>query len=218
MCNIVILMVASLALISGQALAQDAAATPQYCSDIAVSLNWNNTALFGSWLELARNPSANTKACMEFSVSLLSDNTTLSYNASHSATNVSQWQDINEPAQSLKLTVDGTTGYNITLDGKTYEWVKLLQLVNDNTYLVGCAYTNAANTSTGYGFILGRSGKYNATGLMAANNAAALVYKDFTNGTYTPILQDNCFRNSASQSLPLITGLLALALLLIKAL
>ncbi|XP_034485793.1 uncharacterized protein LOC117790447 [Drosophila innubila] len=216
MCKIVIFMVASLALISGQAFADDAP-TPQSCSEIVKSMDWNDTALFGSWLELARNPNDNTNACMEFRVQLLSDNTTLSLNASHSATPTSLWQDINEPTQRLTLTPNATTGYNVTFNGKNYEFVKLLQLVN-STYLVGCGYTNATNSSTGYGFILGRYGKYNTTGLQTVNNNAAVLYKDFTNNNYTIVRQDGCTRNSASQSVPLITGFLALAVLLIKAL
>jgi len=45
MCKIVIFMVAALALISGQALAQDATPKPLYCSQITSSLDWNNTAV-----------------------------------------------------------------------------------------------------------------------------------------------------------------------------
>ncbi|XP_034485792.1 uncharacterized protein LOC117790446 [Drosophila innubila] len=216
MCKIVIFMVASLALISGQALADDVPPTPQSCSEIVKSMDWNDTALFGSWLELARNPNDNTNACMQFRAELLSDNKTLSFNASHSTTPTSLWQDINEPTQRLTLTPNATTGYSVTLDGKNYKFIKLLQLVQTN-YLIGCGYTNAANSSTGYGFILGRDGKYNDAGIKSVNNYAAGFYKDFTNNNYTTILQDGCIRNSAPQSLPLITGFLALAILLIKA-
>ncbi|KAH8359654.1 hypothetical protein KR093_008192, partial [Drosophila rubida] len=214
MCNIVILTVAALALISGQALGQN---TPQTCSAITTSLNWNNTALVGSWLELARHPGKNLDACLEFRVDLLSNGTILTFNSTHSSSNSSLYQNVNEPNVNVTLVKDATTGYDVKFNATNSVFIKLLALHNNNNYLIGCGYTNASDASTSYGFILGRGNAYNATGLQEANNNASASYADFAANNFTTILQTGCTRNSASQALPLISGVLALALLLIKA-
>ncbi|KAH8420868.1 hypothetical protein KR222_007465, partial [Zaprionus bogoriensis] len=171
----------------------------------------------GSWLELARNPGANTDACLEFRVGLLNDNTTLSINATHSSSSSSLYQNVDEPEVNVTLTSGATTGYNVSLTANNPVFIKLLELTNNNTYLVGCGFTNSSDNSTSFGFILGRASQYNDTGLNLANAEASAKYSNFINNTYSVITQKGCTRNSASQSLPMISGFVALALLLIRA-
>ncbi|EDW59399.1 uncharacterized protein [Drosophila virilis] len=217
MWKFVILLVATLALVSAQDA--PAATVPQNCSAIVESLDWNNTALFGTWQEVARNPIGDAKACLEFTVGLLHDNVTLSINASHSSSSTSLFQNVDEKA-NVTLVANAKTGYNVTFfQGSTPQapvYIKLLQIVN-STYITGCGYTNATDNSTSYGFILGAPNKYTAEGIKLVNDGAFPLYNNFLNNTYANITQQGCSRNSAAQSLPLISGVLALALLLIKA-
>ncbi|KAH8399623.1 hypothetical protein KR215_006424 [Drosophila sulfurigaster] len=215
MCNIVILTVATLALISGQAFGQ-ATTVPQNCSAVTESLDWNNTALVGNWLELARHPDNSLDACMEFSIDLLSNGTILTFNSTHSSSNSSLYQNVNEPNVNVTLVEGAKTGYEVKFNSTSTVFIKLLQLYNNNNYVIGCGYTNSSDNSTSYGFILGRASTYNTTGLQDANNNASASYANFQANNFTTILQTGCTRNSASQSLPLISGFLALALLLIK--
>ncbi|XP_023178979.2 uncharacterized protein LOC111604941 [Drosophila hydei] len=215
MWKIVIVLVAALALAS----AQDQAALPQNCSAPGVeSIDWNNTALFGHWLEVARNPLGNAKACLSFSVGLLSDNTTLSINASHSSSTTSLYSNIDESA-NVTLVPQAKTGYNVTFyQGQSAQptvFIKLLQLVN-STYITGCGYTDPQNNATSFGFILS-SGNYSPTGIKLVNDQAFPLYSNFQNNTYANITQAGCYKSSAAQSLPMISGFLAVALLLIKA-
>jgi len=138
---------------------------------------------------MARNPSDNTDACMEFNVKLLKDNTTLSFNTSHSSTPTSLYQNINEPSVNVTLVPSATTGYNVTFNANTHVFIKFLAPYNNNTYLVGCGYTNASDYKTSYGFILGRDGNFNATELRMVNNEASALYSDFTNNTLNTIVQ-----------------------------
>ncbi|XP_064550769.1 uncharacterized protein LOC135436923 [Drosophila montana] len=217
MWKFVILLVATLALVSAQDT--PAATGPQNCSAIAESLDWNNTALFGTWQEVARNPIGDAKACLEFTVGLKDDKVTLSINASHSSSATSLFQNIDETA-NVTLVANAKTGYNVTFyQGSAAQspvFIKLLQIVN-NTYVTGCGYTNASDNSTSYGFILGIPDKYTAAGIKLVNDGAFPLYNNFLNNTYANITQQGCTRNSAAQSLPMISGVVALALLLIKA-
>ncbi|EDV93564.1 uncharacterized protein LOC6563140 [Drosophila grimshawi] len=237
MCKIVILIVAALALAS----AQDATSTtvpsttggstvspstttapaPQTCSSETVSsINWSNNALFDTWVQLTRTPIGNSEACMVITANLESDQNTLNISAIHSSSSTSLYQNVQERA-IVKLVNGGTSGYSVTFitdnTEQTPVFIKLLQLVENNNFIVGCGYTNASDASTSYGFILGRSGHYNSTATATVNNNAAALYSNFQNNAYGSIEQDGCYQNSATKSVPLITGVLALALLLIKA-
>ncbi|KAH8312255.1 hypothetical protein KR044_009988, partial [Drosophila immigrans] len=170
----------------------------------------------GSWLELSRHPASNLDACLEFRVDLLNNGSIFTFNSSHSSSNSSLYQNVNEPNVNVSLVANATTGYQVKFDANNSVFIKFLQLSTDSTYLVGCGFTNATDPATGYGFILGRS-SYTSAGLKEANNNASLKYNDFVADNYTTILQTGCTRSSASQTLPLISGFLAMALLLIKA-
>ncbi|TDG48788.1 hypothetical protein AWZ03_004691 [Drosophila navojoa] len=216
MWKVVIVLVAALALAS----AQNQVTGPQTCSAAGVqSLDWNNTALFGRWLEVARNPLGDAPACLEFNVGLLWDNTTLSINASHSSSSESLYSNIDESAK-VTLTPQATTGYNVTFyqnnAAQPPVFIKLLQLIN-NTYVTGCGYTDPNNANTSYGFILAMAGMYNAEGIKLVNDQAFPLYSNFQNNSYANITQAGCFKSSATQSLPMISGILAVALLLIRA-
>ncbi|SPP83371.1 uncharacterized protein LOC117585499 [Drosophila guanche] len=193
-------------------------ATPAQCSSVVSSLGFNNTNLMGTWIEVARNPAANV-SCIKINVDLW-NNTNLLVNISHSSSLQSLYMDVNEKA-NITLATDvaaSTAGYNVTFtkngQSETPVYIKLLSTVDSDKYLLGCAYTDANNNATSYGFILSRGG-YTAAGIEAANNNASLYYSNFLNGTYSNVTQLGCYASSASQTLPLLTGFLAVAMALI---
>ncbi|XP_022209549.2 uncharacterized protein LOC111065608 [Drosophila obscura] len=214
--SLMICMAIAAAVLVSVVQGQTVPATPASCSSIASSLSFNNTDLMGTWLEVARNPAANA-SCIQIRAELW-NNTNLLVNISHSSSVSSLYMDVNESA-NITLASDGaasTAGYNVTFQkngvNETAVYTKLLSF-SDN-YLVGCAYTDAANSNTSYGFILARSA-YTAAGIASANNNASLYYANFQNNTYGNVTQAGCYASSASQTLPLITGFLALAMALI---
>ncbi|ALC47096.1 CG5399, partial [Drosophila busckii] len=170
---------------------------------------------FGNWMEVGRNPIQGTPGCMIFYGNLTSDNVTLSINGSRSANPTSVYGTIHESAK-VKLVANATTGYNVTFNNGAPVMTKLLQFVN-YTYLIGCGYTDNQDMSTSFGFILARSNYTLDNTQIAANNASKL-YSNFQNSsTFGTINQKGCKKSSAGQSLPMISGVVALALLLIKA-
>ncbi|KAH8326453.1 hypothetical protein KR067_007796 [Drosophila pandora] len=209
MCKSVLISMAFLAVISA-ALAQT---TPQTCLQ-ATSLDFNNAAFNGSWFEVARNP-APSVGCISLDVNVQSGYVQVNVSHSISTTNLKT-----EPHETANITLiaGSTAGYNVSfLEGQetSYKFVKVLQLIN-NTYLVGCSYTNASDASTSAGFILAKLG-YNYTLTEKVNNDAASLYTNFQSGTVNNVTQTGCFSNSAGQTLPMITLFLTIALLLIKA-
>ncbi|XP_016926100.4 uncharacterized protein [Drosophila suzukii] len=212
MCKTVIICLAIVACFS-MVLAQTT--TPQTCAN-APSLNFNNTDFAGKWIELARNPASDV-SCITLDVGFW-NNTNMLVNVSHSSSNVSTLVDVYESA-NITLVENGLSGYNVSLvNGQKNEtvFVKLLSYVN-STYLIGCSYTNASNVSTSAGFILGRS-TYTVQGINIANNDASVNFTNFQNNTYGNVTQLDCRASSAGQTVPLtlISGFLAIALLLIK--
>ncbi|EDV49043.1 uncharacterized protein LOC6553066 [Drosophila erecta] len=213
MCKSAIVCLAIVASFS-QVLAQTA--TPQTCAQ-ATGISFNQNAFSGQWIELARNP-ASTVSCITLNVAFW-QNTNMLVNVSHTSNAASTLVDVYENA-NITLVENNSAGYNVTLvngQKKEYVFVKLLSYVN-STYLVGCTYTDASNVSTSAGFILGRS-SYTPEGVKTANNDAALSFSNFQANTYGNVTQFGCRASSAGQTVPLtlISGFLALALLLIKA-
>ncbi|XP_017845968.1 uncharacterized protein LOC108602374 [Drosophila busckii] len=213
MCRIVIVIVAALALFAGHVLTQDVAKT---CFD-ASGITWNNTEYFDTWMEIGRNPIQNTPGCVAFTANLTNDNVTLAINGSHSANPTALYADIRETARVNLSANNFDQGYNVSFtSGSTQNapvTIKLLEYVN-NTYLVGCGFTNKSDISSSFGFILSRS-EHNGT--LAAKEAASRYSIFQNNATYGQINQQGCKKSSAGQSLPMISGVVALALLLIKA-
>ncbi|KAH8236504.1 hypothetical protein KR026_003820 [Drosophila bipectinata] len=208
MCKSVLISLAFLAVISA-ALAQS---TPQTCAQ-ASSLPFDNAAYNGTWFEVARNP-APAVGCITLEVNVQSQYVQVNVSHSISTTNLKT-----ESRESANITLSsGSNGYNVSfVEGQdtTYKFVKVLQLIN-NTYLVGCTYTNANDASTSAGFILAKSG-YNYTLTEGVNNNASALYTNFQSGVVNNVTQTGCFANSAGQTLPMITLFLTIALLLIKA-
>ncbi|KAH8243228.1 hypothetical protein KR032_005643 [Drosophila birchii] len=187
--------------------------TPKSCVD-AVGKEFNNTQFAGYWQEVARNPASNV-SCIDLNIGFW-NNTNMLVNVSHSANTQSLYKNVDEKANITLVT--GQTSYNVSFtDGQKQSFVtiKLLDLVSD-TYLVGCSYTDAANASTSAGFILARS-NYTVSLIPQVNANASVNFSNFVNGTIYNVTQAGCYASSAAQNLPLITGFLALALLLIKA-
>uniref|UniRef100_A0A6P4EQ89 Uncharacterized protein LOC108043145 n=1 Tax=Drosophila rhopaloa TaxID=1041015 RepID=A0A6P4EQ89_DRORH len=213
MCKSVMICLAIVASLS-MVLAQT---QTQTCAQ-AASLDFNNQTYFsGQWLEVARNPASNV-SCITLNVGYLG-NTNVLVNVTHSSSNVSLLADVHESA-NITLVAGSTTGYNVSIvqgQNTEYVFIKLLQYVN-NTYLVGCRYSNGSDTSSSAGFILARA-NYTAEGVKISNNNAAPLFSNFQANTYGNVTQLNCYASSAGQTVPLtlISGFLALALLLIKA-
>ncbi|KAH8362899.1 hypothetical protein KR084_002765 [Drosophila pseudotakahashii] len=212
MCKSVIICLAFVASIS-MVLAQT-----QTCVQ-APSIDFNNTAFSGNWIELARNPASDV-SCITLNIAFW-EKTNMLVNVSHSSNNASTLVDVYESA-NITLTTNNLSGYNVTFVNNQKNqnetvYIKLLSYVN-STYLVGCSYTDAQNTSTSAGFILGRS-NYTPQGINIANNEASTSYSNFQNNTYGNVTQLDCRASSAGQTVPLtlISGFLAFALLLIKA-
>ncbi|XP_017145131.2 uncharacterized protein LOC108157539 [Drosophila miranda] len=207
-------LVSSSSVVQGQTVP----ASPSSCSSIASSLSFNDSALAGQWFEVARNPSADV-SCIQVNVDLW-NNTNVLVNVSHSSSQPSLYMDVNEKANiTLVASAEGvpsTAGYNVTFQKSGVNgagvYIKLLSF--NYTYLVGCGYTNASNVSTSYGFILARS-NYTAADIATANNNASLYYSNFQNGIYGNVTQVGCYASSASQTLPMIAGFVALAMALI---
>ncbi|EDW80730.1 uncharacterized protein Dwil_GK11408 [Drosophila willistoni] len=219
MCK-VILITAILAIFNGQFATADLLT----CQN-ATSLDFNNTQLAGTWFEVARNP-APSVTCVEITASLYTNATNAStttyfgLDILQSSSNVSTYQD-NELIANFTLDVNGTQGYNVTLlkngVAQTPYFVKILDLNATSGFLYGCSYTNAtAGATEGVGFILSKATSINSTLLSEGNNNASLSYSVFQNGSFYNVTQTGCYRSSASQALPVISGLFALIMLLIN--
>ncbi|KAI8044297.1 uncharacterized protein LOC128266229 [Drosophila gunungcola] len=215
MCKSVMICLALVASIS-MVLVQGQTQTQQTCAQ-ATSLDFNNQTYFsGQWFEVARNPAASV-ACITLNVGFW-QNTNMLVNVSHSSSSTSLLADVHESA-NITLVAGSTAGYNVSIvkgNQQEHVFIKLLQFVN-NTYLTGCRYTGS-DASTSAGFILARS-NYTAEGVKIANTNASAYYSNFQASTYGNVTQLNCYASSAGQTGPLtlISGFLALALLLIKA-
>ncbi|KAH8389392.1 hypothetical protein KR200_008175 [Drosophila serrata] len=208
MCKSVMICLAILASAS-TILAQ---ATPKSCVD-ATGIDFNNTQFAGYWQEVARNPASNV-SCIDLSIGFW-NNTNMLVNVSHSANTQSLYQ--NEYEKANITLVPGQTSYNVNFTGgqkQSLVTIKLLELVDD-TYLLGCSYTDSSNSSTSAGFILARS-NYSSFLIPEVNANASVKYTNFVNGTIYNVTHAGCYASSAAQNLPLIAGFLALALLLIK--
>lgn len=147
-----------------------------------------NFQFSGQWVELARNPASNV-SCISLNVAFWNNNNYMLVNVSHSSNVASTLVDVYETA-NITLVENNLSGYNVTLvngQKQEYVFVKLLSFVN-STYLVGCTYTNATNTSTSAGFILGRS-TYTPEGVRIANNDASVSFSNFQNNTYGNVTQ-----------------------------
>ncbi|XP_002019969.2 uncharacterized protein LOC6594235 [Drosophila persimilis] len=221
MCKSVMICMAIVAAVlvsSSVVQGQTVPASPASCSSIASSLSFNDSALAGQWFEVARNPAADV-SCIQVNVDLW-ENTNVLVNVSHSSNQPSLYMDVSEKANiTLVASAEGvpsTAGYNVTFQkngvNEAGVYIKLLSF--NYTYLVGCGYTDASNVSTSYGFILARS-NYTAADIATANNNASLHYSNFQNGTYGNVTQVGCYASSASQTLPMIAGFVALAMALI---
>ncbi|XP_016952889.1 uncharacterized protein LOC108026460 [Drosophila biarmipes] len=189
--------------------------SPSSCSS-ATGISFNNTDFAGKWLELARNPASNV-SCITLNLAFWNYNNLL-VNVSHSSSNVSTLVDVYETA-NITLVANQVTGYNVSfINGQKNEtvFVKLLDYVN-STYLIGCSY-DPNNVSKSAGFILGRS-SYTPEGIKIANNDASTKFSNFQNNTFGNVTQLDCRASSAGQTAPLtlISGFLALALLMLKA-
>ncbi|KAH8336289.1 hypothetical protein KR074_008557 [Drosophila pseudoananassae] len=209
MCKSVLISLAFLAVIS---VALGQTATQQTCVQ-ATSLSFDNAAYNGTWYEVARNP-APAVGCITLDVNVQSQYVQVNVSHSISTTNLQT-----ESRESANITLStGSNGYNVSFvenQQTTYKFVKVLQLIN-NTYLVGCTYTNASDASTSAGFILAKFG-FNYTLTEKVNNDAATQFTNFQAGVVNNVTQTGCFANSAGQTLPMITLFLTIALLLIKA-
>ncbi|KAH8292282.1 hypothetical protein KR054_008039 [Drosophila jambulina] len=211
MCKSVMICLAILA--SASAVLAQTTNTAKSCVD-AAGIDFNNTQFAGYWQEVARNPAANV-SCISVNIGFW-NNTNMLVNVSHSENNQSLYQNVEEKA-NITL-VSGQTFYNVSFqDGQkqNHVTIKLLELVSD-TYLLGCSYTDPSNASTSAGFILARA-NYSISLIPQVNTDASVKYSNFVNGTIYNVTQAGCFASSATQNLPLITGFLALALLLLKA-
>ncbi|KAH8347438.1 uncharacterized protein [Drosophila kikkawai] len=210
MCKSVMICLAILA--SASAVLAQTGNQPKSCVD-ATGLDFNNTQFAGYWQEVARNPASNV-SCIDVNIGFW-NNTNMLVNVSHSANTQSLYQNVYEKAN---ISLSGKTSYNVSFtDGQreSFVTIKLLELVSD-TYLLGCSYTDASNVSTSAGFILARA-NYSSSLIPQVNANASVNYSNFVNGTVHNVTHIGCYASSAAQNLPLITGFLALALLLIKA-
>ncbi|XP_030373748.1 uncharacterized protein LOC115623508 [Scaptodrosophila lebanonensis] len=214
-----LLSVALLCLFAASALGQD-----QTVDCVAAQgISFNNTELFSTWYEVARNPAAASN-CIEVSTKLSQDNTTLSLTVAHSATLSSNYMNVNEVA-SLALT-NQTNGTNLvfSVNGQNQSaiFVKLLEqkkLDNGKSFLIGCGQTTPGNANTTYGFFLQNiTASATADELYSLNQNASLKYSFFNaTSNITSVNQSGCFRNSADRLVPAFSALMALFYMLLKA-
>ncbi|XP_068155949.1 uncharacterized protein [Drosophila tropicalis] len=215
----VILITAILAIFNGQFATAD-----YYSCQNATSLDFNDTQLAGTWYEVARNP-APTVTCVEITASLYTNATNAStttyfgLDIFQSSSIASTYQD-NELKANITLEANSTSGYNVTLlkngVAQSPYVIKLLQLNATTGFLYGCSYTNASEDAPGTGFILSKATSINSTLLTEGNNNASLSYNVFQNGSFSNVTQTGCYKSSASQALPVISGLFALIMVLIN--
>ncbi|XP_037956494.1 uncharacterized protein LOC119686101 [Teleopsis dalmanni] len=211
-------LVIALSVLSGSVTGQSTnppATTPVNCSDATMMSNIDISALYGTWYEVARQPSIGA-ACIEVDIGGSSQSTDIVYVNTTYASNMNMLNQNKTVSQTFNKTLATANG-SITLYSNISSTNYLFKVLStDNTnYAFVCGYTS--NNSSSIGVILTRTRYVNATYLGNLEAQAAINYSDFSaTSMYTITQNEGCVVSGAATLVPFISLLTALVYSLMK--